>query len=133
MNISTATPKGDYGIVQMKSVMELFDYESRRMFGTAPLRISSTPTFESLGLANYLVLYEAKFPKNIKNNTDIYLTANAKDRGLIYVDGKLSGIFSRTYGVKSLQLSNAGNNLQVLVESQGHVNYGNKDVEDFKV
>jgi hypothetical protein len=118
----------------MRPVLRLFDPQARSLFGTVKVQANVPPTFESLGLPNWLVLYEANLPIIEDPDEDQEFTATPKDRALIYLDGKFSKTLNRSNGVKSvlLKLSNV-KEIKLLVETQGRVNFGNVDVEDFKV
>ncbi|XP_058801862.1 beta-galactosidase-like [Phymastichus coffea] len=125
--------KGEYGIVQMKSVLRLFDNETRSLFGTKVINSQKALTFEALNVSSWLVLYEANVSSFDISNRSAILQASPKDRAFIYLDDELIGVLSRALKTKSLLLgpTNA-KSLQILVENQGRVNFGNVDVEDFK-
>lgn len=126
--------KGEYGTVEMRPVLRLFDPEARRLFGDPVVRRKDPPTFEELGIPNWLVLYETKLPITESSKPNAALNATPKDRALMYLDGKFSGTLSRTHNIRSLPLRISGaEELKLLVETQGRVNFGNIDVEDFKV
>lgn len=130
----TNTTKADYGVITLEPVLKLFDNESLNIFGTPNVISIKPPNFESLGLSGYLVLYETIIPRHVaENSSDYNLSAYVKDRALAYVNDRFSGILSRTYKIHDLRMPNVGRELRLLVENQGRVNYGNTDVEDFKV
>lgn len=115
----------------MEPVLELFEPRSRELFGSPIVHTSKPPTFEEIGLPHWLVLYETNIPSNVKD--PMILNALTKDRALIYVDDELSGTLSRTKNIHSLSLATPyGQRLKILVENQGHLNYGN-EIHDFKV
>ncbi|XP_011504191.1 PREDICTED: beta-galactosidase-like [Ceratosolen solmsi marchali] len=125
--------KGKYGIVSMRPVIQLFDPEARYLFGSVKIQANVPPTFEALGLSNWLVLYEANLPLMNNSNNNQELKATPKDRALIYFDGKFSTTLSRSNGTRSIYLkSKSTKEIKLLVETQGRVNFGNVDVEDFK-
>lgn len=126
--------KGEYGIVKMRPVLRLFDAQARSLFGTPMVQSKEPLTFEALGIPNWLVLYEAYLPSLNNSDTNATLNASPKDRAMFYLDGQLSGTFSRTHNIRSRLLERSdAKSLKILVESQGRVNFGNIDVEDFKV
>lgn len=128
------SPKGDYGKVKMRPVLRLFDPEARSLFGTVQTQAVTPPTFEALYLPNWLVLYEANIPITEISKDAVEFNAIPKDRALIYLDDKLSGILSRSHNVNSALLNVSGaKEIKLLVENQGRVNFGNVDVRDFKV
>ncbi|KAF7389061.1 hypothetical protein HZH66_010198 [Vespula vulgaris] len=130
ISIPTVSPKGDYGPVLLEPVLELFEPRSRELFGSPIVHTSKPPTFEEIGLPHWLVLYETNIPSNVKD--PMILNALTKDRALIYVDDELSGTLSRTKNIHSLSLATPyGQRLKILVENQGHLNYGN-EIHDFK-
>ena len=126
--------KGEYGTVAMRVAMQLFDPQARALFGMKTVRASEPPTFEALKLSHWLVLYEADLPVSESSKDNVTLYAVPKDRALIYLDDRFSGTLLRTHNVNSIRLTTSGaKKLKILVENQGHVNFGNIDVEDFKV
>lgn len=89
------------------------------------------PTFEQLGIAHHLVLYETFLPNSSKDSA--ILNALTMDRGLVYLDSNLVGMTSRIREVYNVVLEKpSGKRLQILVENQGHLNFGNI-TEDWKV
>ncbi|XP_012282685.1 beta-galactosidase [Orussus abietinus] len=128
--LPTISPKGDYGTVSVYPILRLFSTIAIRLFGTSPVQVHSPPTFESIGINHWLVLYETTLPK--AGPDPGILQADVKDRGLIYVADRLVGTLSRTRKINSMPLEGAyGKPLKILVENQGHLNFGN-EIEDFK-
>lgn len=118
----------------MRPVLNLFDPQARTLFGTAHVQAKEPPTFEALNLPNWLVLYEANLPTTETNKDQATLSAVPKDRVLIYLDGKFSGTLSRTHKAMNVPLKVHGaKEVKLLVENQGRVNFGDIDVQDFKV
>lgn len=112
--------------------MELFSEKARKIFGTEQAYFIKPPSFETLGLSNWLVLYETDIPF-LENRRNLTLEAIVKDRALVYTDGKLSGVLSRMNKKYNMKISSKARKLNLLVENQGRINYGSIDVEDFKV
>lgn len=132
-DIPTVAPKKSYGAVRMTPVLDLFTKEGQEIFGTPQTEFTQPPTFEALGLPNWLVLYEAYLPF-FENSQNLSLGIVTKDRALVYINNILSGTLNR--GVDKYNMSystNQVNQVQFLVENMGRVNYGDTDVEDFKV
>ncbi|KAI4501636.1 hypothetical protein M0802_003513 [Mischocyttarus mexicanus] len=130
ISIPTVSPKGDYGPVLLEPVLELFEPSSRELFGSPVLYSSELQTFEQLGLPHWLVLYETSIPS--KYTEVMVLNGTIKDRALVYVDDNLAGILDRTHNINSISLLTLySQRLKILVENQGHLNYGNK-IHDFK-
>ena len=104
---------------------------AKRLLGTLNNLYITPPTFEQLGLAHLLVLYETDLPATGQDPAVLY--ANTRDRALVYVDSRLAGTLSRIHDIYTMPLEEPyGKKLQMLVENQGHLNYGSV-VEDFKV
>ncbi|KAI4488944.1 hypothetical protein M0804_004442 [Polistes exclamans] len=130
ISVPAISPKGDYGPVLLEPVLELFELSSRELFGSPVLQSSEAKTFEQLGLPHWLVLYETNIPSNVQD--PMVLNAITKDRALVYVDDQLAGTLSRTKNINFLSLTSPySQRLKILVENQGHLNYGNQ-IHDFK-
>ncbi|XP_034945619.1 beta-galactosidase-like [Chelonus insularis] len=128
--LPTVAPKGDYGSVLLEPVMELLNNPARNLFANTAGQFDVPPTFEKLNFVNGLVLYESNFPPRIKDPTIIH--ADVADRGIVYVDNYLVGTLSRTLKINSVVSQNPyAKKLAILVENQGHLNYGNL-IEDWK-
>ncbi|XP_011300269.1 beta-galactosidase [Fopius arisanus] len=127
--LPVVAPKGHYGVVGLQPVTSLFDRQARTLAARVAL-FEKAPTFEELDLPTGVVLYEAELPAGLKDPA--IFRADVADRALVYLDDYLVGTLSRTLKIKSLPLPNPyAKRIQVLVESQGHLNFGNL-VEDFK-
>ncbi|XP_011504190.1 PREDICTED: beta-galactosidase-like, partial [Ceratosolen solmsi marchali] len=132
LEIPTASIKKNYGIVYMIPMLDLFTAESRQIFGIFKGTFNKPPTFESLQLPHWLVLYELdSIPfKNFKNS---YLSAAVNDRALVYINDKLSGLLSRSFKNCTLLVTeNEIKSMKLLVENQGHINFGKFYIQDFK-
>ena len=117
----------------MRPVLRLLDPEARHLYGTEKVTASSPPTFESLNISNWMVLYEFNVPNSERTKDTLILDAAPKDRAIIYTDDRFSGVLSRTHSVTRSILKSSTENVKILVENQGRVNFGNIDVADFKV
>lgn len=133
ITLPPTSPKGDYGSVVMVPDLKLFDDEAREMFGVKSPPLQDTPpTFESFGGQLPFVLYETDLPTN-RTDPSVLSVGFIHDRALVYEDDRFVGTLSRSHGIKTVSLSIPyGQRLSILVENQGHVNYGNK-LHDFKV
>lgn len=128
--LPSVAPKGNYGSVVFESIARLLDNVGRRLAAKVGY-YEHPPTFEKLALPTGMVLYEADVPNGLKDPA--ILTAKVADRALIYLDDYLVGTLSRTQKINMLTLQNPyAKRIQILVESQGHLNFGNI-VEDWKV
>ncbi|XP_066588529.1 beta-galactosidase-like [Prorops nasuta] len=128
--LPVVSAKGDYGLVRLQKVIDLFHRRSKNLFVISRIFNDIPPTFEAIGGNPYLVLYETELPQSIADPA--ILNCKANDRALVYVDNELKGTLSRTRRTNSLVLENPyARNLKILVENQGHLNYGDK-IHDFK-
>lgn len=131
VTLPSFTPKGNYGPVALKPVIRLLDPYAKQLFGSVRGTYEKPPTFEKLGLAHLFVLYEATLP--ISGRDPAVLYGQVRDRALVYVDSRLAGALSRIHRIYTMPLERPyGKHIQMLVENQGHLNFGNV-VEDFKV
>lgn len=131
ISVPTVSPKGDYGPILLEPVLDLFEPKSRELFGYPVISTAKPPSFEEIGLPHWLVLYETNIPSISKDPMILY--ALTKDRALVYVDDEFIGTLSRTKNINSLPLTTPyGQRMKILVENQGHLNYGN-EIHDFKV
>lgn len=129
MSLPTVSPKGNYGPVLLEPIQKLFD--SRSSFVVSLATGNRPKTFEHLSVNQGFVLYETNLPPSIFD--PVILRAITKDRALVYVDGRLSGILSRIDNIHTIPLENPyGRRLSLLVENQGRLNFGN-EIHDFKV
>lgn len=131
----SVSPKASYGEVTLTPILRLFDAFSRELLGTRPLESENPLTFESLGVFCWLVLYEAELPNF--ESPELILRAIPRDRALVYVNGSLTGVLSRTHKIESLTINQTESEtlrrIEILVENQGHNNFGNISAEDYKV
>ncbi|XP_063984048.1 beta-galactosidase [Diachasmimorpha longicaudata] len=129
LSLPTVAPKGNYGVVSLQPITRLFDSQARRLAAKVGV-FKIPPTFEQLDLPTGIVLYETELPVGVKDPA--VLTAAVADRALVYLDDYLVGTLSRTLKLKTLSLQNPyAKRIQILVESQGHLNFGNV-VQDWK-
>ncbi|XP_065200399.1 beta-galactosidase-like isoform X1 [Planococcus citri] len=120
--IPKPTPKGNYGTVTMKPVVSLFNYSH---IPDKVQQYSDRPsTFEQMQVYYGYILYETTLPSIIDDPALLYVY-DLRDRAIVFVDQKPSGILSRTRLIKSISLMAKPNaKLHLLVENQGRVNYG---------
>lgn len=79
------------------------------------------PTFDELGVSSGLVLYTAALP----GTPGVLSFDEVRDQAWVRVDGLLAGTLSRTRHERSIALP-AGARLEVLVEEQGRIDYGDR-------
>ncbi|MEO7016509.1 MAG: glycoside hydrolase family 35 protein [Leifsonia sp.] len=83
---------------------------------------SHPPSFEELGLASGLVLYQAR-PRLTRGHNSLTITG-LHDRAQVFVDGRPVGVLDRETGTLGLVGTGSQVELQILVENQGRINYG---------
>lgn len=128
--LPTVKPKGDYGSVFLAPIAKFLDKQVLKEMSVTVGTYDEPPTFELLSLGHGYVLYEADFPTGV--NDPAVFKATVNDRGLVYVDNYLVGTLSRTLKIKSLIIQNPyAKRISVLVENQGHLNFGNL-ISDWK-
>lgn len=95
-----------------------------------PVRADAPRTFEDLDQANGLVLYRHRVTRAISGVLD---ARGVRDRALVFVDGRRVATLDRRTRDSVTQLTvQAGATLDLLVESEGHINYGARLVDDRK-
>jgi len=87
-------------------------------------------SFEVINQFSGFVLYETELPVLELDPTELFVET-LHDRALVYVDQEYVGCLSRENNVSTLAIHpGLGNQLQILVENQGRINYNVTD--DFK-
>ncbi|XP_057327942.1 beta-galactosidase [Microplitis mediator] len=131
LTLPTVSPKGNYGSIFLEPILRLFDNKARNLFASTTIINSISPlTFEKLQLSHGFIIYETEY--NTENKDPSTLKADVADRGLVYVNNYLSGCLSRTLKINNVVLQNPyGKYLKILVENQGHLNYGDI-IQDWK-
>ena len=123
--------KEAYGVLILQPIIRLFDPLARSLLSSVTVQKEKPPTFEELLSPTQLVLYEAYCPKS--NECPVVLNAVVHDRAYVYMNYKLTSTFSRSHKIFSTLLRDPhGKRLSLLVENQGHINYGNH-LKDNKV
>lgn len=132
ISVPKNSTKGDYGKITFDVVLGLFHTLGVQLFSPSKKEYKIPPTFEALGSnTSSIVLYETLLPAN--RTRPALLKATVADRALVYTDWRLAGILSRTENIFSMPIYDPyATTLQIVVENQGHLNYGNL-VADFKV
>lgn len=103
----------------------IFTQEARNRLGSGPIEAGGRLlTFEELDQNSGFVLYETTLPTKFTRDPSNLVIEKLRDRALIYVDGKFTGVLSRENNIKSLPISaKFGNKLQIFVENQGRINF----------
>lgn len=95
-----------------------------------PVRSVTPPTFEALGLAGGYVLYRHRFRDAVHGTLHV---PGLRDYALVYVNRQLVGELDRRVGRFALPISvPAGGVLDLLVETEGRINYGAEMVRNRK-
>ncbi|XP_012223400.1 beta-galactosidase [Linepithema humile] len=128
MTLPVASPKGNYGPVLLEPIQKLLDSQSPFVVSLATGE--QPKTFEALSVNQGFVLYETDLPSSISDPA--ILRAKTSDRALVYVDNRLCGTLSRIDKIFTIPLESPyGRRLNLLVENQGRLNFGN-EIHDFK-
>ena len=81
-------------------------------------------TFEQLGQDNGFVLYQHNL-SNTVSDPALLEVKTIHDRGYVFVDNSFVGVLGRSEKISSMPIQIASNQtLQILVESQGRINFG---------
>ena len=101
------------------SMMDCLDVLSTPVESDGPL------TMEELGQAFGFVLYRTRLPGGGPAVLDV---DSVRDRAQVFVDGQPAGVLEREHGERALAVDvpAGGALLDILVENQGRVNYGDK-------
>ncbi len=132
--VNASSPKGAYGRVSLQPAASLIgDDEVAGLLSRGGSKTSKWPeTFEALGQAFGLVLYENEAIAELYSDPAELDIPGLRDRGYVFVDGELRGILSRIGGIFKMPLSiRPGQKLQIMVENQGRICFG-PDINDFK-
>lgn len=128
----TTSPKMDHGPVPLRPILGLLSRRGRATLATKNMLVTGPelPTFEALDQFSGFVLYETSLP--FRSNGSQLVVNGLHDRAIIYINGKMVGLMSRTFNINSITIYAKRNDaLAILVENQGRVNYGPK-MTDYK-
>jgi beta-galactosidase len=96
----------------------------------SPIHAQSPRTLEALGQNHGLMLYRYRGSKALNGRIDF---GEVRDYALIGVEGELLGSLDRRLGESTMDITcPAGASLEVLVDTMGHVNYGQQLGRDQK-
>ena len=116
--------KANYGEVRMRHVGDIFSQLQRGAVFRAMIQSRDPLSFEQLGQDNGFVLYRHLF-RNTTTDPAVLEVNVLHDRGYVFVDSNFVGVFARFEEVSSMPIKIKPNQmLQILVESQGRVNFG---------
>lgn len=112
--------------IEFSKTSSLFDVIAR----IKPVIKDQPLTFEDLNIGNGYVLYRRKFDKAQKGLLEI---KGLRDYANIYVNGVWKGELNRIYKKYDLEIDlKAGDQLDILVENMGRINYGAEIVHNLK-
>uniref|UniRef100_A0A8C9TER8 Galactosidase, beta 1-like n=1 Tax=Scleropages formosus TaxID=113540 RepID=A0A8C9TER8_SCLFO len=125
-----ATPKFAYGFVAMKKVgiATLLDTISPQ----GPVKSQHLLTFEEMKQYYGYMLYRTKLPRMVSDPTPLISPLNGiHDRAYISINGMYLGFLERDTQLVINVTGQEGDQMDVLVENMGRVNFGSK-INDFK-
>lgn len=125
-SVSASVPKGSYGGAFLKKGASILD-----LLPEFQRTISKYPIFmEDLGLYFGFTLYRHKLKASVVNAS--LVGRDVRDRGYVFVDEEKMGVFKmqETYVVNIT--GKAGQYLNILIENQGHITFGNTINKNFK-
>uniref|UniRef100_A0A1B0DPL1 Uncharacterized protein n=1 Tax=Phlebotomus papatasi TaxID=29031 RepID=A0A1B0DPL1_PHLPP len=132
VTVPKPTPKLNYGKVYLTPRQSLLSRNTRRNLCRSPLTSRMPVSFEEIDQNSGLVLYETDLPK-MRRDPSALTIEKLRDRAYVYIDRQFLGILSRENKIETLSVNWAnwpGQKLQILVESQGRINYN--VANDFK-
>ncbi|XP_033762094.1 beta-galactosidase-like [Pecten maximus] len=119
--IPPSTPKANYGEVQMKFVATLQDALSQ-LSPKGPIKTQYPVTMESISQYQGFALYRYTLKKNVVSQT--LAVPGIRDRGYVMVDKVPQGVVVREKSTNVTITGKQGATLDILVENQGHINFG---------
>ena len=123
MSVKNGT-KANYGEVKLTYLGNVFSQLQKSDIFSNMSKSYKPMTFEQLGQDNGFVLYQHTF-KNTTSDPALLEVKVIHDRGYVFVDNNFVGIFGRFEKVSSMPIQIKSNQiLQILVESQGRINFG---------
>ncbi|XP_062373907.1 beta-galactosidase [Sardina pilchardus] len=126
-----STPKYAYGPVKMNLLTTVSKAVDTLSFN-GPVKATYPLTFIQLNQKFGYVLYRTTLPIDCSKPTPLSSPMNGvHDRAYVSVNGVASGILERNKVITTNITGKAGDQLDVLVENMGRINYG-KEINDFK-
>ncbi|XP_012685169.2 beta-galactosidase [Clupea harengus] len=126
-----STPKYAYGSVKMSQLTTITKAADILSFG-GPVKTMYPLTFIELNQKFGYVLYRTTLPVDCSKPTPLSSPMNGvHDRAYVSMNGVASGILERNKVITTNITGKAGDQLDVLVENMGRINYG-KEINDFK-
>ncbi|XP_055314738.1 beta-galactosidase-like isoform X2 [Sitodiplosis mosellana] len=132
ISVPVRAPKMTLPAVRLSPILSLLSPVARRKLGGTPIKTQFPLTFEKIDQYSGFVLYEATLPPKLKFDPTIFAIPKLNDRAHILIDDMVVGVLSRENLVNAVALNagHSGKPVQVLVESQGRINYN--VMNDFK-
>uniref|UniRef100_A0A1B6HET1 Beta-galactosidase n=2 Tax=Homalodisca liturata TaxID=320908 RepID=A0A1B6HET1_9HEMI len=111
--------KGSYGRLVLEPKISLRDSDTGIVYNNT----TYPQTFEALELYSGLLWYETTLPLDF-SGTSLLMADDLHDRAIVYINKTAVGVLSRSTTTSMFISEGAGQPLSLLVENQGHINYG---------
>ncbi|KAI1898305.1 hypothetical protein AGOR_G00070950 [Albula goreensis] len=126
-----ATPKFAYGFVNLQKVGNISSLLDK-LSPQGPIKSQYPLTFEEIKQYYGFVLYRTKLPRTLAEATPLITPLNGvHDRAYVSVNGVYQGLLERDITLVIKVMGQAGDQLDILVENMGRVNFGTK-INDHK-
>ncbi|XP_050069139.1 beta-galactosidase-like [Anopheles maculipalpis] len=117
-------PKMALDTVWLERRGSMLSKHGRTMLASRMVAAAQPVSFEALNQHSGFLLYETTLPTGLNRDPFTLKVEHLHDRAYVHVDGTFYGILSRETNVNTIPLSvGLGTKLQLLVESQGRINY----------
>uniref|UniRef100_A0A182VZ59 Beta-galactosidase n=1 Tax=Anopheles minimus TaxID=112268 RepID=A0A182VZ59_9DIPT len=117
-------PKMTLDAVWLERRGSMLSQHGRTMLSSRKVAAVQPVSFEALNQHSGFLLYETTLPAGLNRDPYKLKVEHLHDRAYVHVDGTFYGILSRETSVDTIPLSvGLGTKLQLLVESQGRINY----------
>uniref|UniRef100_A0A3B1IU17 Galactosidase, beta 1-like n=1 Tax=Astyanax mexicanus TaxID=7994 RepID=A0A3B1IU17_ASTMX len=127
----TSSPKFSYGFVTLKKVGNVSGLLDT-LCPQGPVQSHHPLTFEEIKHYYGFMLYRTLLPRNIPDPTPLISPMNGiHDRAYVSVNGVYQGVLERDVTLVMNVTGRQGDQLDILVENMGRVNFGNK-INDYK-
>jgi len=127
-----------FEVKEFAPIYNSIDHESIFKSKIKTVAMGTPFTFEDMNLGWGMILYSTRLPEIGKPDGDkisckAWLTLNAHDYAQVFIDGKYIGKTDRSKNETTVELPyiEAGQELQILVEGMGRINFG-RAIKDYK-
>ena len=127
-----------FEVKEFAPIYNVIDHESIFKSKIKTVAMGTPFTFEDMNLGWGMILYSTRLPEIGKPDGDkisckAWLTLNAHDYAQVFIDGKYIGKTDRSKNETTVELPyiEAGQELQILVEGMGRINFG-RAIKDYK-